>query len=138
MSLTPIDWRPTPTRLAQFSELAMFFLGMVAAPLSAMRGRPTLAASFWVAAVACRLLGAWRPTALKPVYLGLTLATWPIGWVLSHVALAVVYHGVMTPIALLLRLIGHDPMTRRFDRNAATYWEPYDPDRGLDQYLKQF
>ena len=80
----------------------------------------------------------WRPIALKPVYLGLTLATWPIGWVVSHLALAVVYYGVITPIALVFRLIGRDAMNRRFDRDATTYWEPYDPDRGLDHYLRQF
>ncbi|SIO31061.1 hypothetical protein SAMN05444166_3685 [Singulisphaera sp. GP187] len=138
MSLTPIDWRPEPKTLAQFSEISLFFLGMVAAPLASLRGQPTLAATFWVAAVACRIVGAWRPTALKPVYLGLTLATWPIGWVVSHLALAVVYYGVITPIALVFRLLGRDPLTRRFDRDATTYWEPYDPDRGTDQYLRQF
>ena len=138
MSLTPIDWRPDATKLAQFSEITMFFLGMVAAPLAYLRGRPTLAAACWVAAVACRLLGAWRPIALKPVYLGLTLATWPIGWVVSHLALAVVYYGVITPIALVFRLLGRDAMTRQFDRDATTYWEPYHPDRGTDQYLRQF
>lgn len=138
MSLTPIDWRPDKSKLAQFSEITMFLLGMVAAPLTYLRGQPTLAASCWAAAVACRLLGVWRPTALKPVYLGLTLVTWPIGWVVSHLALAIVYYGVFTPIALVLRLLGRDPLARRFDRNATTYWEPYHPDRASDQYLRQF
>ncbi len=32
MSLTPIDWRPDTAKLAQFSEITMFLLGMVAAP----------------------------------------------------------------------------------------------------------
>lgn len=138
MSLIPIDWRPTSKTLAGFSEVAMFFLGMVAAPAAYLGGRPALAASCWAAAVACRLAGVCRPALLRPVYLGLTLAGWPIGWGLSHLALVLVYYGVFTPIAFLLRLAGRDALTRRFDRRAASYWEPYDPDHGLDRYLKTF
>ncbi|WP_406698716.1 SxtJ family membrane protein [Singulisphaera sp. Ch08] len=138
MSLTPIDWRPDSTKLAQFSTLTMCFLGMLAAPLAYLRDRPTLAACFGIAALTCRLLGAWRPTALRPVYLGLSLATWPIGWGVSHLALAIVYYGVITPMALVFRLLGRDAMTRRFDRDATTYWEPTPPDRSLDRYLRQF
>jgi hypothetical protein len=138
MSLVPIDWQPSRKTLAQFSEFALFFLGMVAAPAAYLRGRPAVAAAFWVAAVAIRLLGAWDASRLRPVYLGLSLATWPIGWVVSHLTMVVLYYGVITPIALAFRLAGRDPLARRFDPDAATYWEPYNPDRGMDRYLKQF
>ena len=45
-----------------------------------------------------------------------------IGMVLSHVLLAVIFWGVMTPIGLVFRLIGRDAMHRRFDRSTASYW----------------
>ena len=138
MSLVPINWRPDRKTLAEFSELAMFFLGMAASPLAYFRGHPRLAAALWIAAVACRVVGAWRPLLLRPVFLGLTLATWPIGWLVSHATLALLYHGVVTPIGLVLRLTGRDPLARRFDRAATTYWEPHDPDHGMKRYLRQF
>jgi len=138
MTLVPIRWRPDRKTLAEFSEVGMFALGMVAAPLAYARGRHTLAATCWVAAVALRLLGLWRPSLLRPVFVGLTLATWPVGWVVSNVALALLYYGVVTPIALAGRLVGRDPLARRFDRQAVTYWEPYRPSQSVDRYLKQF
>jgi hypothetical protein len=138
MSLAPINWQPDRKTLGEFSELAMFFLGMVAAPLAYFRGRPALAGVLWVLAMALRLVGLVRPAWLKPVFLGLTLATWPIGWVVSHLTLALLYHGVVAPIGLALRLLGRDPLARRFDRDAPTYWEPYNPDQGMDRYLRQF
>src|SRR5437879_1058154 len=138
MSLVPINWRPDRKTLAEFSEFGMFFLGMVAAPLAYFRGRPAVAAAFWIAAVVGRLIGVARPGWLRPVYLGLTLATWPIGWVVSHLTLALLYYGVITPIGLILRALGRDPLARRFDRSATTYWEPYNPDRGMSRYLRQF
>ncbi len=116
----------------------MFFLGMVAAPLSMLRDRLILAAIFWILAVLGRLVGMIRPLWLRPVYLGLTLLTRPIGWIVSHVVLALVYYGVVTPIGLVLRMTGYDPLQRRFECDAETYWEPYKPDRGTERYLRPF
>jgi hypothetical protein len=134
----PINWNPDRKTLVEFSELWLFFVGMVASPLALLRGHPTSAAIFWILAVAVRGLGLWRPSWVKPFFLGLTLATWPIGWVVSHLAIGLVYYLVITPIGLAFRLIGRDPLRRAFDPKATTYWEPYNPNRGADRYLRQF
>jgi Saxitoxin biosynthesis operon protein SxtJ len=136
--MIPINWKPDRKTLGEFSEAGMFFLGMVAAPLAYLRGQPRVAATFWVLAVVGRLIGLIRPNWLKPVFLGLTLATWPIGWVVSKVTLALLYFLVFTPIALAFRLIGRDALQRSADPNAKTYWEPYRPNRGLERYLRPF
>ena len=72
------------------------------------------------------------------MFLGLTLATWPIGWVVSRVALALLYFTIFTPIALIFRLIGRDAVPRSYDPKAKTYWEPYRPNRELERYLRLF
>jgi hypothetical protein len=136
--MIPIHWTPDRKMLAEFSEAGMFALGMVAAPLAYYRGRPGLAVAFWILAVLGRLVGLVRPEWLKPVFLGLTLATWPIGWVISRVALSLLYFLVFTPIALFFRLIGRDALRLRADPAAKSDWEPYRPDRGLDRYLRPF
>jgi hypothetical protein len=138
MALVSINWAPDRKTLAEFSEFGLFFLGMVAAPMAYFKGHAAVAAAFWVAAVAGRLLGVAKPEWLRPVFVGLMVATWPIGWVVSHVALGLLFYGVIAPIGLVMRLLGRDPMTRRLDRAAATYWEPYNPDRGMGRYLRQF
>jgi len=136
--LAKIDWNPDRALLASFSQWGLFFLGMVACPLALYRGHVTAAIVFWVLAVALRGLAFVRPQWLKPVYVGLMLVSFPIGWVVSHVTLAVIYYLVFTPVALLFRLIGRDALERQFDRQATTYWEPYRPDQGLARYLRQF
>jgi Gpi18-like mannosyltransferase len=138
MALLPIPWNPDRTTLRQFSEFGMFVLGMVLAPLALWRGQVTAAAALWTIAVALRLAGLVRPSWLKPLFVGLTVLTWPIGWAVSHAALAVTYYLVITPMALVFRLLGRDALQRRFDRQAASYWEPYNPDRGLKRYLRQY
>jgi hypothetical protein len=39
----------------------------------------------------------------------------------APLVLSVLYFVVVSPLALLLRIAGRDPMRRRFDRTSATY-----------------
>ena len=65
-------------------------------------------------------------------------AVYPIGWTVSHLALAVVYYLVVTPIGLLMRLFGRDPMRRKFDPSATTYWQPHESPDEPERYFRQF
>ena len=40
----------------------------------------------------------------------------------SPVILALLFYLVITPIGLVMRLAGHDPLRIRWDTGAATYW----------------
>ena len=62
------------------------------------------------------------PAFMRLVFLGMPFLAWPIGFVVSHVVLAVVYYLVLTPIGLLTRLFGYDSMEKRFDPEAESYW----------------
>jgi hypothetical protein len=44
-----------------------------------------------------------------------------LGWINSRVILTLLYYAVVTPISLLMSLLGHDPMNRKFDRGVETY-----------------
>ncbi len=136
--MIPINWTPDRKTLAEFSEAGMFALGMVAAPLALSRGQPRLALASWALAVLIRLVGLARPGWLGPLFLGLTLATWPIGWATSKIALALLYYLVFTPIALAFRLLGRDALHRKLDPEAPTYWEPYRPGGVLDRYFRPY
>lgn len=98
----------------------------------------TAAYSIWSAGVALGLFGLCFPPVIAPVYKGLMVATFPIGWVMSQVVLALVFYLVMTPIGLFMRLFGRDPMQRRLDRSAPTYWLARQPVTDLERYFKQF
>jgi hypothetical protein len=50
----------------------------------------------------------------------MTLAS-VLGYVNSRILLGILYYGVMTPIGLVARLTGYDPLHRRVTR-ASSYW----------------
>ncbi len=47
--------------------------------------------------------------------------------VMSPVMMALVFYLAVLPTAFILRMLGKDPMRKRFDRAAPSYWIPRDP-----------
>ena len=89
------------------------------------------------AAVVGGVLGAVAPQLLKWIFVGWIVAVFPIGWTVSHLLLGFIFFFVLTPIGLLLRVLGHDPMNRTFDRNAKTYWTTHEQ-APVARYFRQF
>ncbi len=136
--MAPIPWNPDRKTLAEFSEAWLFVLGMLAAPWAAWRGHPGWAIGFWVAAVLVRLIGLTRPALVRPLFVGLTVATWPIGWLVSNLVLAIVYYGTITPIGLIRRYLRKDPLGRELDPSAASHWVEVQHDARPDRFFRQF
>ena len=52
--------------------------------------------------------------------------------------MAIVFYVVLTPVGLIFRAIGRDPLHRRFEPTASTYWVPREPARDAQRYYRQF
>ncbi len=76
------------------------------------------------------LLGAAVPKALAVPHRGWMTLAEGLGWVMTRVILSVVFYLVVTPIGVVRRLTGADPLRRR-SAPADSYWHPY-PARHLD------
>jgi hypothetical protein len=95
---------------------------------------------YLVAAAAALLAAALlMPRLLKPfqrcwMVLGLCM-----GLVVTGVLMTVLFYLVVTPLGLLMRLRGRDPLKRSFDRDAESYWIPREADTAdKTQYERQF
>jgi len=99
-------------------------------------GAAPIAIAVWLSGAIVAVAGLLRPRIMRPLYRTLTWLTFPIGWVLSHVLLLVLYYIVITPLGVLVRLF-HDPMERSFDKGATSYWTPRES-AAPDRYFRQF
>jgi len=135
--MTALDWNPSPRKLRQFAAVAVVFLvGM--AWLAHLRGRSELAQALPLALAAiAAVLALVRPTALRLVYVLLSLAVFPIGFVMSHLILLVVFYGVITPLGVLSRLARSDLLSLRPDATAHTFWRERHRPRDKASYLRQ-
>jgi hypothetical protein len=48
------------------------------------------------------------------------LGDW-LGWINSKIILSVLYFVLLTPVRLVMKLMGHDSMNRKFDQKATSY-----------------
>jgi hypothetical protein len=137
MALIEINRNPTRRQLGWFAGLWLVVLGMLGAAAWS-RPAPGAAAALWFLAVAVPALGLLRPAVLRTIYLALAHATYPIGFAVSHVILAAVYFLVLTPIGLLVRLLGHDPLGLRRGWSAGSFWQRRAPVTDRTRYFRQY
>ena len=141
MALIEINRDPSRTELVVFAALLPAFLGVVGFVLHRL-GLAGAARALWIAApfvLAAGLLLAWvAPGALRLLYLAWMHAALPIGWTVSMAVMVACFYLVLTPIGLVLRALGRDPLERRFDRNAASYWVRRETTDGFGRYFRQF
>jgi hypothetical protein len=80
----------------------------------------------FIAAGVLLLPAMFFPGLLKPFHrLWMTLGLC-MGWVVTGVLMIVLFYLVVTPLGLLMKLRGRDPLKRRFDRETGSYWIPRD------------
>lgn len=99
--------------------------------------RWTLAAVLIAAGVGGGVATFASRSAGRRIYRLWMFAALPMGWTVSHILLGSVYFGVLTPVGLAMRILGKDPMQRKFDRAAATYWSARPQDTDPGRYFRQ-
>ncbi len=138
MAVLEINKDPSRRDLRWFGLLLPLFVAVVGALVWRRTGSLTPATATWViGGTLCAVFALW-PASRRPLYVGWMYAVYPIGWTVSHVLLGIVYFLVLTPIGLLMRMLGRDPMERRIDRTASSYWVRHDQSDRVDRYLRQF
>src|SRR5271170_5764079 len=110
-----INKNPSKKELAWFGLLALLFFGLVGAIAYHKTHSLSTACIIWGAALIGVAIYYVLPEIRRPVYVGWMIAVYPIGWTVSHVAMVVVFYGVLTPIGVIMRLCGRDPLDRAFD-----------------------
>jgi hypothetical protein len=129
-----IEWDPSPRKLRQFGAIGFAAL-VVLAILTSIQGRAALAGYAAALAMAVGTLAIQRPTALRLLFVGLIVVGFPVGWTVSHLLLALVYFGLVTPLGWSLRLLGRDSLRLKAYPAQASFWEARPPGQTPDRYL---
>ena len=148
MALIEINWTPDRRQLRQFAILWFVFFALAGALVAWRAGLIGGAAApgaswqapaiLWALAVLISGVGLAFPVAIRPVYLLWMGASFPIGWIVSHLLLGLTYFGLFTLVAGIFRVIGRDALSRRLDRGATTYWVRRSPQTDVARYFRQF
>jgi hypothetical protein len=137
MKLADLPLNPSDRMLRQFSAawLAVF---IAFALVQEFRAHNRDAALILASVALVGILGLAWPRMMKWLFVVATLVTFPIGWVLSNVLLALIYFLMITPIGIALRLRGRDELQRRRDPRRTSHWIDRGDASKPEKYLKQF
>ncbi|MBN2192099.1 MAG: hypothetical protein JW751_04725 [Polyangiaceae bacterium] len=112
-------------------EVLLFASGLGAA-------RTATAVALLTAGVISTLFSLVYPRANRPAYVLLSVVAFPIGFVLSYLVMGILFFVVITPVGLLLRAVGEDPMRRRLHGPQKSYYVKARPTRPRLTYFRQF
>jgi hypothetical protein len=138
MRWSDIQFDPPRKTLRQFAALWLVCFGGMALWQALVRERAGLASILAVLALTIGLLGLARPEWMRRIYVGWMILAFPIGWTVSQVMLAVMFFGLFTPLGLVFRLLGRDPLHRTRRPELESYWAPKPAPTDLRRYFKQF
>lgn len=145
--LVEINFNPDKKTLRQFGVIAFVGFGVLAAlayyerfifAFGLGQARMPLFWTFAGIGVIAALLSLVAPKANRPLYVGLTLLAFPIGFVLSYLIMGILFFVIIGPVAIVFRLSGRDSMHRDYDPSATTYWSPAHRKREKESYFHQY
>ncbi len=93
---------------------------------------------YWLAGAGAWLAAALAlPKALAPLYKGWMAFGHALGWINARIILGLVFFAVVTPIGLIMRLIGKDVLHVK-NKPGASYWIKRDRDLTPQSLRNQF
>ena len=138
--MIPINRNPTRSQLRWFAALVFpLFWGWIAFLVYRRAEWPRVAIAIAAVAIVISIAGLLSPAFMRRVWIAMMVGLSPIGWVMSHVILGVIYYLVLTPVGLgaarrrqATRCTGDSIATRGPTGSIET------PEPEVDRYFRQY
>jgi hypothetical protein len=141
-------WKPPPPERRDLRRFGLLFCVLSAALAGYVVWRRGLDAATVPAAISAvlLLLSLALPSLLKPAWWPWMVVARVLGFVNSHLLLGAVFYLMFTPIGLVMRLLGHDPLgdrdfgrARRIVTEGGSLWQRREKAQlPLHHYERQF
>ena len=138
MLWSDIDFHPPERKLRTFAGLFFTAATAIAGWQGWIHERWLIAGLLFLTGGLVAMGGLAKPSAVRPVYATLMAASFPMGWVMSHLLLGLVYFGLFTPLAIFFRLIGRDALRLRSEPKARSYLKTKLPPPNTRSYFRPF
>jgi hypothetical protein len=138
MTWSDLPRNPSSKALRQFSAgwLGVFLAWGLFHWLA--RGHDRLGPALCALALGVGGLGLLRPAAVRWLFVLSMVVAFPVGWILSLLMLAIMYYGIITPVALVFRLRGRDLLCRKPAPGRPSFWVARQMPGDIRRYFKQY
>jgi hypothetical protein len=138
MQWSDLSFAPVPRALRRFAAAWLLLFAALACWQGFRQEHVQMALVLAGVALGIGTLGLMQPRLLRPLYVAVLIAAFPVGWTMSRVLLAGVFYGLFMPLGFLFRLLGRDVLCRRLRPERSTYWTAKPAAADAGSYFRQF
>ena len=129
----------TSKRIRKFAVTMAIAFAILGALVFFWFEKQTAGTVLWGIGGGMLVLGLPFPLLLWPVERAWFYFAFALGWLNMRILLTAVFYVLFVPVGLFMKLIGRDPLERKIDKSAETYWKerertPVDPESYERQY----
>jgi hypothetical protein len=129
---------PSDRQLVEFAAIGAFLLATMAAWQFLTGRNVATAGTYAAAAMFVGAIGIAKPRWLAPIFTCWMFLTYPLAWLVSNLTLAIIFYGLLTPLAALFRLLGRDALDRSLKGDQDSYWQVKESAELPERYLRQY
>ncbi len=140
-----INWRPQTPDIVAFGRSLVIGGAILLTAVTACRmflapsgGTTAVLQMLFCLLIICGFSAVFLPSISKPLYYVWFFFGACVGIVVSNVILILFYYLFFTPIALVVRLRGRDPLTLRRATAPNSTWTQHKTEKDLSRYYKQY
>ena len=138
-----LELNPAPRLVRQFAWFGLVGLPLIVGFVLRLSvgfswTHPAMIAAGVLAVVTLVLHELGVPALAKVLFVVISVVALPIGFVISHLLMMVVYYLVLTPIALVMRATGRDMLGKKLEPQRETYWHVREAERPKASYFKLY
>ncbi len=138
-----VNWKPDVGERKKFAlslTLGFLIIALILALVTRLSSHAWKPFFLWLGVVGF-ITGAilWLiPQIARPFYAIWFFLGCCVGIVMGNTLFALFYYLLLTPMGLVMRLAGRDPLRKKFDRSAPSYWRDAEKVVDVKRYYRQF
>jgi len=133
-----LDHVPSIAELRWFGLALAIALAIIGRLLTRAFGWPVFQEAMLVAGMVLGVVYYLAPRTRMPIYKAWRRVQMPVAFVIWHTALAMLFYLIVTPIALVMRWLGRDPLNRRIEPSRQSYWETRVAVQEAERYFRMY
>tara|TARA_B100000963_G_C22610617_1_gene664657 strand:- start:1052 stop:1468 length:417 start_codon:yes stop_codon:yes gene_type:complete len=138
MKLSDFNINPDLKMLREFGVFALFGFGLIGFVMGFKWDIWQIGYGLLALGVISFILSFIDPKLLKPIFISLTIVAFPIGFIISNIILAVIFYGIISPVAIIFKVFRRDALNRKIEPESTSYWILREEKSPVSQRFKQY
>ena len=122
MSIVSINWSPSGKEIKGFGRSMLIGFGIIGAVFFFFFDHTKTAMGLWIFGVLAFAFSYLVPKLALLIYYPWMGVSFVMGSIISYLIVAFIFFILITPVAIIFKIIGRDPLSLKVEKSAGSYW----------------